>query len=62
MAFLKTLRLQKVRQILKAAEPEATTIAKVANSCGFWSLNHFSRDYKTMFGETPTATLKRLRA
>lgn len=58
MAYLKTLRLQAVRAQLQAADPATTAIADIANRFGFQSLGHFSRDYKTMFGELPSATLK----
>ena len=58
MAYLKTLRLQAVRTQLQLADPETTAIAEIANRFGFQSLGHFSRDYKTMFGELPSETLK----
>ncbi len=58
MAYLKTLRLQKVRTQLQQADPETTAIAEIANRFTFQSLGHFSRDYKTMFGELPSDTLK----
>nr|RNJ67938.1 MAG: AraC family transcriptional regulator [Leptolyngbya sp. IPPAS B-1204] len=58
MAYLKALRLQAVRTQLQLADPEATAIADIANLYGFHSLGHFSRDYKTMFGELPSETLK----
>ncbi|WP_088894940.1 AraC family transcriptional regulator [Leptolyngbya ohadii] len=57
MAYLKTLRLQAVRTQLQLADP-AAAIAEIAHSYGFQSLGHFSRDYKTMFGELPSETLK----
>lgn len=57
MAYLKTLRLQAVRTHLQLAE-ETNAIAEIANRFGFQSLGHFSRDYKTMFGELPSETLK----
>ncbi|MGI0488588.1 helix-turn-helix domain-containing protein [Pantanalinema rosaneae CENA516] len=58
MAYLKTLRLQAVRTQLQRADPETTAIAEIANRFSFQSLGHFSRDYKTMFGELPSDTLK----
>jgi len=57
MAYLKTLRLQAVRDQLQRSDPETTAIAEIANHFSFQSLGHFSRDYKTMFGELPSETL-----
>jgi AraC family ethanolamine operon transcriptional activator len=59
MAYLKTLRLQAVHRALKTADPLDTKITTIANQFGFWSMGHFTRDYKTMFGELPSETLKR---
>jgi AraC family transcriptional regulator, ethanolamine operon transcriptional activator len=59
MAYLKALRLLAVRQQLQMADPTTTIIADVASQFGFWSLGHFSRDYKTMFGELPSQTLNK---
>ncbi|HIK17386.1 MAG TPA: AraC family transcriptional regulator [Leptolyngbyaceae cyanobacterium M33_DOE_097] len=58
MAHLKALRLQAVRTQLQRADPATTAIVEVANRFGFQSMGHFSRDYKTMFGELPSETLK----
>lgn len=58
MAYLKALRLHTVRTQLQVAKPTTTAIAEVANRFRFQSLGHFSRDYKTMFGELPSETLK----
>ncbi|WP_088889659.1 AraC family transcriptional regulator [Leptolyngbya ohadii] len=58
MAYLKTLRLQAVRTQLQLADPAAVAIAEIARRYEFQSLGHFSRDYKTMFGELPSETLK----
>ncbi len=57
MAYLKNLRLQSVYRALKTANPSCESIASLASRHGFWSLNHFTKDYKTMFGETPSVTL-----
>ncbi len=60
MAYLKTLRLQSVHRALRQADPHHESIINIANRYGFWSLNHFSKDYKTMFGETPSVTLNKV--
>lgn len=57
IAYLKILRLNQVRKILIIANPKETTVEEVANSCGFWSLGHFCRDYRQFFGESPSITL-----
>lgn len=57
MAYLKTLRLQSVQRALKQADPGEYSIRSIANQFGFWSINHFIKHYKAMFGETPSATL-----
>jgi len=58
MAHLKALRLQAVRTQLQCADPATAAIVEIANRFGFQSMGHFSRDYKTMFGELPSETLK----
>jgi AraC family ethanolamine operon transcriptional activator len=58
--FLRAIRLNAVRRALKAADPNGrTTVADVAARWGFWHLSHFSAEYKTMFGELPSDTLRR---
>ena len=57
MAFLKVLRLHAIRRILLRAEPKSLQIKEVANAWGFCSMGHFSRDYKQLFGESPSQTL-----
>jgi AraC family ethanolamine operon transcriptional activator len=59
MEYLKILRLHSVRRFLKVADPKSDSVRVIARKYGFWSAGHFSRDYKTMFGELPSETLKR---
>lgn len=59
MAYLKIQRLHSVRRTLKAADPTMNSIMAIANQFGFWSAGHFARDYKKMFGELPSETIKR---
>ena len=58
MAYLKILRLQAVRRLLKMTVPGTKTISAIAADHGFYSPSHFARDYKTLFGESPKETLK----
>ncbi|MBE9242112.1 helix-turn-helix domain-containing protein [Synechocystis salina] len=58
MVYLKILRLQVVRRLLKMTVPGTRTISAIAAEHGFYSPGHFARDYKTLFGETPKETLK----
>lgn len=62
MRYLKVRRLNALRQRLKASYPEDCTITMLANQFGFWSAGHFARDYKDMFGELPSQTLRNTRA
>lgn len=59
MEYLKVQRLQCVRRSLKVANPRTDSVTAIARNYGFWSAGHFTRDYKTMFGELPSETLKR---
>ena len=57
--FLRAIRLNNVRRELRAATHGAVQIANVAARWGFWHLSHFSNDYRELFGELPSATLRR---
>lgn len=59
MAFLKVLRLHAIRRMLLSADPKSLQVKMVANAWGFCSMGHFSRDYKQLFGESPSETLAR---
>lgn len=59
MAFVKVQRLHGIRRALLYADPKPETVASIAHQWGFFSLGHFSRDYKNLFGESPSQTLKR---
>jgi AraC family transcriptional regulator, ethanolamine operon transcriptional activator len=59
MEYLKVQRLHTVRRMLKVADPKTDSVTAIAQKYGFWSAGHFTRDYKQMFGELPSKTLKR---
>lgn len=58
MEYLKVQRLHSVKRVLKAAHPNTTSVTAIAQRFGFWSAGHFTRDYKQMFGELPSTTIR----
>lgn len=56
MAYLKTVRLQRVREELQAPDAAAQTMTSVAMRWGFHHLGHFTKDYKDRYGECPSKT------
>ncbi|AWM86245.1 AraC family transcriptional regulator [Microvirga sp. 17 mud 1-3] len=59
MAFLRSIRLQKARLSLAAADPTASTVTEIALACGFSHMGEFSVAYRRAFNETPRETLLR---
>lgn len=60
-AYLKTIRLNRVRTQLEQSSPEWTTVTSVAARWGFVHLARFAQDYRRFFGELPSETLRRVR-
>jgi AraC-like DNA-binding protein len=58
-AFLRHQRLHGVRRALRAASPEPGLVKESALQWGFWHMGHFSREYRSLFGESPSMTLSR---
>lgn len=59
VAYLRAIRLNGVRRALRAARGDpAECVADIAASWGFWHLSHFAVDYRKMFGELPSHTLR----
>jgi AraC-like DNA-binding protein len=56
MAFVKSVRLQRAREMLQRPEG-GTTVVSTAFACGFLNPGHFARDYRLAFGELPSVTL-----
>lgn len=59
MDYLKRLRLSAVRRVLQRADRQNIKVTDIAMDWGFWHMGHFSRDYRVMFGESPSQTLLR---
>jgi len=58
MEYYKFLRLRAVRQRLKRSDLSSTTVTQIATSYGFCHMGQFACDYKKLFGESPSSTLK----
>lgn len=56
-SYYKNYRLSKVRHALKLAD--SRSVSEIAAHYGYWHMGQFSKDYKKLFGELPTHTLKR---
>ena len=58
-AFVKRRRLDRVYAELLRGEPQATSVTEIATKHSFWHLSQFAADYKRVFHETPSDTLRR---
>ncbi len=58
-AYVQLLRLHKIHETLKTADPLTTKVSDVALRYAFFHMGHFATEYKKLFGETPTETLKK---
>lgn len=56
-AYIRHQRLHGVRRTLLAEAPKPGVIKEVALKWGFWHMGHFSKHYRSLFGECPTQTL-----
>ena len=58
-AFIKSLRLARVRSVLRRSDPGQHNVGDIAADFGFWHLGQFASDYRRRFGERPSETLAR---
>ncbi len=56
--YLSLRRMHLVRRALLRADPSKTTVTQIATDHGFWELGRFSVTYRSLFGETPSETLR----
>jgi AraC-like DNA-binding protein len=57
--YLWLRRMHQARRALSRADVAVTTVTQIATDHGFWELGRFSVAYGRLFGEAPSATLRR---
>lgn len=58
-AALRIAALHRVRRALLDRPPARDAVSRAASDFGFWHLSRFAGEYRTLFGESPSATLGR---
>ena len=56
--YLRVRRLHQVRRALRTSDPGTTTVSEIASLFGFWHFGRFAADFKSLFGQTPSALLR----
>ncbi len=59
--YLVQRRLAAARRALRSAQP-GDTVTSIATRNGLWDLGRFAADYRALYGEPPSATLRAARA
>jgi AraC-like DNA-binding protein len=58
--YLWLRRMHLAHRALNRATPITATVTGIATECGFWELGRFSVEYRALFGEAPSDTLRGL--
>jgi transcriptional regulator GlxA family with amidase domain len=57
--YLTLRRMHLVRRALLRTAPSKATVTRIVTDHGFWELGRFSVAYRTLFGESPSDSLRR---
>lgn len=58
MAYLRRVRLHRIREQLRVSDPATTSVTRVALDWGMTHLGRFAEAYRVEFGEAPSQTLR----
>jgi len=58
--YLNRRTLHQFRKALQAADPSVATVTEIATQFGVWQFGRLARDYRFLFGELPSETLRHL--
>jgi AraC-like DNA-binding protein len=58
-SYLRLYRMQQVHRALRSGNPDAASVAEVARRYGVRDLRRFTASYRALYGELPSATLRR---
>jgi AraC-like DNA-binding protein len=56
--YLLLRRMHLARRALRDADAAAATVTSIAASFGFWDFGRFAGAYRSLFGESPSSTLR----
>jgi len=57
--YLRLHRMQQVHRALRSGNPDAASVEEVARRCGVRDLGRFAAKYRGLYGELPSANLRR---
>lgn len=58
LRLIKVRQLREIRAALLRADPQRDTVTRIAARFGIWDFSLFARNYKALFGESPSRTLR----
>ncbi|MGY4500510.1 transcriptional regulator GlxA family with amidase domain [Bradyrhizobium sp. GM24.11] len=58
MSLHRYVRMKRLSTSRIRLQNGATSVKSVALECGFWHLSDFAREYRLLFGELPSSTLR----
>lgn len=58
-SYLRLRRMQQVRRALRSGDADAASVSEVAEQYGFRDFGRFAGSYRALYGELPSATLRR---